>query len=430
MVGRFSPPMRRRGSVHRFVALVGLVYATAVRIPFIYDDNRMVVENSGIHDLSDIRAVLLEPTRPILNLSYAIDYALFGPFRGFHSMNVLLHALNVVLLFSWPGGWPRTRRRSPPRIRRCRADRGRAVCGAPDDDGAVTYVAGRSEVLCGAFFLLAFMAGRRWMLGGARIWWLSTLALDRGAGHQGSRGDVAVRPPAYERLVSARRHRERRAFVEWHVPLIAVASAVVGARVAVLRSSSTPVESSCWRLLSSSSTWCCATSHCCWCRAARRFFTRFPRRTRRPADLAGDCGTADRRRSGRSAPRAAASASFGLFWFLLLLVPSLALVVFDRGEPMAEHRIYLASMGCFWVGARARRAVGAACQDRRSSAAGPRAPLRSSCSGWPAAPGAQRGLERSGSACGPRPSSARPITGFRTCGSARCCTARAAAKKR
>ena len=43
----------------------------------------------------------------------------------------------------------------------------------------------------------------------------------------------------------------------------------------------------------------------------------------------------------------AASASFGLFWFLLLLIPSAALVVFDRGEPMAEHRIYVASMGLF-----------------------------------------------------------------------------------
>ena len=36
----------------------------------------------------------------------------------------------------------------------------------------------------------------------------------------------------------------------------------------------------------------------------------------------------------------------GLLWFLLLLVPSSALVVLDRGEPMAEQRVYLASCGC------------------------------------------------------------------------------------
>jgi Flp pilus assembly protein TadD len=47
----------------------------------------------------------------------------------------------------------------------------------------------------------------------------------------------------------------------------------------------------------------------------------------------------------------AASATFGLAWFLLLLIPSAALVVFDRGEPMAEHRIYVAGMGLFlWAG--------------------------------------------------------------------------------
>jgi tetratricopeptide (TPR) repeat protein len=39
-----------------------------------------------------------------------------------------------------------------------------------------------------------------------------------------------------------------------------------------------------------------------------------------------------------------------VFWFLLLLVPSSVLVLFDRGEPMAEHRVYLASMGFFLIG--------------------------------------------------------------------------------
>src|SRR5262249_39753576 len=40
-------------------------------------------------------------------------------------------------------------------------------------------------------------------------------------------------------------------------------------------------------------------------------------------------------------------ASFGLLWFLLLVIPSSALVVFNHGEPMAEHRVYLASAGVF-----------------------------------------------------------------------------------
>jgi tetratricopeptide (TPR) repeat protein len=39
---------------------------------------------------------------------------------------------------------------------------------------------------------------------------------------------------------------------------------------------------------------------------------------------------------------------FGIYWFLLLLVPSAALAVLsDGGELMAEHRVYLASCGLF-----------------------------------------------------------------------------------
>jgi len=45
--------------------------------------------------------------------------------------------------------------------------------------------------------------------------------------------------------------------------------------------------------------------------------------------------------------RTAPLLSFGLLWFFLLLIPSSALVVLDRGEPMVEHRVYLASWGFF-----------------------------------------------------------------------------------
>ena len=41
--------------------------------------------------------------------------------------------------------------------------------------------------------------------------------------------------------------------------------------------------------------------------------------------------------------------TFGLSWFFLLLVPSSILVMLDRAEPMAEHRVYLASCGVFLV---------------------------------------------------------------------------------
>jgi Flp pilus assembly protein TadD len=39
--------------------------------------------------------------------------------------------------------------------------------------------------------------------------------------------------------------------------------------------------------------------------------------------------------------------SLGLVWFLLILVPSAVLVILNLGEPMAEHRAYLAAAGFF-----------------------------------------------------------------------------------
>src|SRR5688500_3599116 len=49
-------------------------------------------------------------------------------------------------------------------------------------------------------------------------------------------------------------------------------------------------------------------------------------------------------------------ATWGMAWFLLALVPPAALVFFNRGEPMAEHRAYLAGCGAFVaVGALALR---------------------------------------------------------------------------
>src|SRR5713101_4374894 len=93
----------RRGRRLALVAagLGGLVYLNALHNPFVYDDYRTIVDNGSIQTLLQPRAIVMhEPTRPLVNLSYAIDRALWGaaPF-GFHLTNLLLHVLNVGLLF-------------------------------------------------------------------------------------------------------------------------------------------------------------------------------------------------------------------------------------------------------------------------------------------------------------------------------------------
>jgi len=101
-------PPRRRGLTAP-IALAAtatlfavIAYAGTLHNPFVYDDLSEIVDNASIRDLSNVRTVLFGHalTRPVTNLSYALDYARsqLDPV-GYHTTNVLLHGLNVVLLF-------------------------------------------------------------------------------------------------------------------------------------------------------------------------------------------------------------------------------------------------------------------------------------------------------------------------------------------
>ena len=69
--------------------------------PFVYDDYHTVSKTRRFEASTDLRAICWhDVTRPVVNFSYAVDRALWGPAPfGFHLTNVLLHMLNVVLLF-------------------------------------------------------------------------------------------------------------------------------------------------------------------------------------------------------------------------------------------------------------------------------------------------------------------------------------------
>src|SRR5215470_243137 len=140
-------------------ALAISVYATALHNPFVYDDHHTVIDNASIRSVGNLRAIFWhDVTRPLVNFSYAVDRAIWGPAPfGFHLTSVLLHALNVVLLFCL--------------ARRVRLDVIPAFAAAallavhPMMTEAVGYVSGRSEVLCATFLLLALLCADRWLQG-------------------------------------------------------------------------------------------------------------------------------------------------------------------------------------------------------------------------------------------------------------------------
>jgi len=166
--------------------LAWLPYLRVLDAPFVFDDVKLVRDNAEIRDLSRIPATfnvfskewenqeVRANYRPMRFLSYALDHAatrwLFDdppperlPTVVFHLQNVLLHALNAVLVLA---------------IGRALLGDGRPalVLAAlfalhPIATEAVTYISGRRDVLSTFFFLAALLAHLQW-----RDRWLGVLA--------------------------------------------------------------------------------------------------------------------------------------------------------------------------------------------------------------------------------------------------------------
>lgn len=87
---------------------VFLAYAGSLGAPFVYDDTLAIPENPTIRQFWPLTAILLPQAeggltvsgRPILNLSFAINYAISGTeVWSYHVFNLLVHAGSALLLF-------------------------------------------------------------------------------------------------------------------------------------------------------------------------------------------------------------------------------------------------------------------------------------------------------------------------------------------
>ncbi len=129
---------------------------------FQFDDFNVIVDNPRVHSLQAWLDDLGHGIRPLLKLSYTLDWiAGWGP-AGFHFTNVSIHLANVVLV------WRLARRLADtmPRLR------GQAAAISlltallfalhPIHSEAVTYICGRSSALMSLFYLgglLAYASG-------------------------------------------------------------------------------------------------------------------------------------------------------------------------------------------------------------------------------------------------------------------------------
>lgn len=155
-------------------AAVAACWLSTLPHPFVYDDVMHVADNPHIRSLAnplgffyDPATVAVTPTpateiyRPLATLSHALTYAVFGrdP-RGYRSVNIALHALNAMLLLfllrallpasARPGAFP------------WGAFLAALVWAVhPVNVESVTWIVGRSNILCGCFFLVAMLCRAR-----------------------------------------------------------------------------------------------------------------------------------------------------------------------------------------------------------------------------------------------------------------------------
>jgi protein O-mannosyl-transferase len=366
--GRRSPSARiALGSLA--VLLGAVVYLNGLTNPFVYDDERTVVGNASIHQLVNWRYVLLGHLfRPLTNQTYALDYAIWGlrPL-GFHLTSLLLHMVNVALVYCLglavvrdhrreegePGGGPSTDAVS--------GDSGVAVAFLaavffavhPMQTEAVGYASGRADVLSATGFVLAVLAFRRVLLGDWR-WLGPALALYvLACGAKESAIGLPLVVLAYDRLIVADRSAGGwRRLWRLHAPLMGllVAGAVIRT-VTFVRLDQQPFAMPMWQYLLTELIVVWRYLGLLLVPVSQSIVHSVHVVTS-PLDPMALLAAAGLPLLGLAAwriRRRAPLVAFGVVWFFVLLAPSSSILPLNQA--MAEHRTYLANWGIFLIAA-------------------------------------------------------------------------------
>ncbi len=158
-----TPPEKSRFAwIPLAAALLALVvFSNSLFNGFVWDDNELIVDNPAVHSFSDAARFFSghfwsqsgQPSargyyRPLVMLSYAVDYKLWGPNPlGFHLTNMLWHALASALVCMLV-------------MRVVRSKAAALAAGVlfavhPVHVESVTFISGRTDVIATAFVLMS-----------------------------------------------------------------------------------------------------------------------------------------------------------------------------------------------------------------------------------------------------------------------------------
>ncbi len=140
------------------VIITVAVYANSLRGEFVFDDQHVVFQNTALMNVQTFKDVLSigASARQLLHFTYALNYYLGATDTlGYHLFNVLLHGINTILVYFII--LTATAVENIPQ-RGYAAVAGAAIFGVHTVfTGAVSYIAGRSSVLCATFYFLAIL---------------------------------------------------------------------------------------------------------------------------------------------------------------------------------------------------------------------------------------------------------------------------------
>ncbi len=149
--------------LHAFIliALTVLCYSNSLSGEFVFDDQQIVMQNPQLMNIKTLgdAVALGAGWRQLLFFTYGLNFYFTGLRTfGFHVVNLVLHLVNVLLVY----GIILTALRDDARARFA-AFAGAAVFAVHAMfSGAVSYIAGRSSVLCAVFYfagVLLFFKG-------------------------------------------------------------------------------------------------------------------------------------------------------------------------------------------------------------------------------------------------------------------------------
>jgi Flp pilus assembly protein TadD len=194
-----SPAKSILAAAALLVIAVLVAWSNSLEGPFVLDDIQNIAQNESIQHLGDWRQILFPPAdrmtagRPVLNLSFAINYALGkDSVRGYHIGNLAIHVLAALALF---GLVRRTLRTDTLRPRFGATATWLALGAAllwalhPLQTAAVTYISQRAESLMSFLYLMVLYclvrgaasgAARAWQ-GGAVVAYVLAIATKEGA---------------------------------------------------------------------------------------------------------------------------------------------------------------------------------------------------------------------------------------------------------